>query len=600
MRSCEVTSTYIDEDGDVITISTDDELEDALAMVATEAGEGKKQVLKIDATAKEVVLEEEEKPKATTDSAKDAAKETSARTTSERKLACGSVGNLQWDLLAVGEGDLDAESKDVAERLVKDIVGSIALESEIAPAVDKEEYASGEKKKEAKKEDEVLAEDIPKAENVEFIHARHTCDGCGISPIVGTRYHATDRTDYDVCQGCFSDPSVDAFDRKHFVTQELDRDRVMQPRWSRRFSRGGRIRCGRNRRCHGSLHERRRQVRMGRHCPVPPAQQRFAETTQKAVEQKNDDTDKELQEAVLRSIQKANAVGVAEVEAEAEADNKEYKKETKDEDESERAAPPEEDAAASWRNVAGSFSSAAAGSGDFSEVLGAVASVVASEIEKHADTAADATHSAGMAAAGSARSASTDSVSNGIAAAIDAALKASRVASTVASEVKSVIDKELKKQQPEMEFPASAATPSEESENNVVEDIPGVEGDVDVTLDSDKEAKNDTKNEEELIKEDNMDGDELVEDNESEWEDVGSEENKAIGEGSSSSPAAIAPPVLARWADQLKVLRQLGFTDDHMSVDALETLHAANMGVDSTDEVTVGDAVNYLLKKAEE
>ena len=36
-----------------------------------------------------------------------------------------------------------------------------------------------------------------------FIHGRHTCDGCLVTPIVGIRYHATNVPDYDLCQKCF-------------------------------------------------------------------------------------------------------------------------------------------------------------------------------------------------------------------------------------------------------------------------------------------------------------------------------------------------------------------------------------------------------------
>ena len=40
--------------------------------------------------------------------------------------------------------------------------------------------------------------------NRQFIHGRHTCDSCLVSPIVGTRYRATNRADYDLCQRCFT------------------------------------------------------------------------------------------------------------------------------------------------------------------------------------------------------------------------------------------------------------------------------------------------------------------------------------------------------------------------------------------------------------
>jgi len=35
-----------------------------------------------------------------------------------------------------------------------------------------------------------------------FVHSRHTCDGCGISPIVGYRWHSTNIANYDLCDGC--------------------------------------------------------------------------------------------------------------------------------------------------------------------------------------------------------------------------------------------------------------------------------------------------------------------------------------------------------------------------------------------------------------
>lgn len=36
-----------------------------------------------------------------------------------------------------------------------------------------------------------------------FIHGRHTCDGCLTTPIIGKRFHAINRHDYDICEKCF-------------------------------------------------------------------------------------------------------------------------------------------------------------------------------------------------------------------------------------------------------------------------------------------------------------------------------------------------------------------------------------------------------------
>lgn len=58
----------------------------------------------------------------------------------------------------------------------------------------------------------------------------------------------------------------------------------------------------------------------------------------------------------------------------------------------------------------------------------------------------------------------------------------------------------------------------------------------------------------------------------------------------------VADVQLDRWAHQLFQLHELGFFNDAINVDVLETLNAANIGVDSDDEVSVEQVVNVLLK----
>lgn len=93
-----------------------------------------------------------------------------------------------------------------------------------------------------------------------FIHARHTCDGCSKSPIIGTRYKATKIPDFDLCVNCFEKYEGEDLDFKpeiqgecpslgvlpqccalidltkcfHFCQPVIDRDRRMQQRWLRR------------------------------------------------------------------------------------------------------------------------------------------------------------------------------------------------------------------------------------------------------------------------------------------------------------------------------------------------------------------------------
>ncbi len=47
-----------------------------------------------------------------------------------------------------------------------------------------------------------------------FIHARHTCDGCQKSPIIGTRFHATKIPDFDLCATCYEKYDGDDLDFK--------------------------------------------------------------------------------------------------------------------------------------------------------------------------------------------------------------------------------------------------------------------------------------------------------------------------------------------------------------------------------------------------
>lgn len=64
--------------------------------------------------------------------------------------------------------------------------------------------------------------------------------------------------------------------------------------------------------------------------------------------------------------------------------------------------------------------------------------------------------------------------------------------------------------------------------------------------------------------------------------------------------SSISSTVLSRWDTELKQMHELGFLDDRKNVDALEHLEAASMGVDSDDPVTVNGAIDYLLSRYNE
>jgi hypothetical protein len=47
----------------------------------------------------------------------------------------------------------------------------------------------------------------------------------------------------------------------------------------------------------------------------------------------------------------------------------------------------------------------------------------------------------------------------------------------------------------------------------------------------------------------------------------------------------------------LHQLHELGFFNDALSVDIMERFNAASIGVDSTDEISVTQVVNELMKE---
>jgi hypothetical protein len=61
----------------------------------------------------------------------------------------------------------------------------------------------------------------------------------------------------------------------------------------------------------------------------------------------------------------------------------------------------------------------------------------------------------------------------------------------------------------------------------------------------------------------------------------------------------VMPNQRALWSAHLSQLRELGFEDEAKNVEILERLNAANIGVDSTDKITVTEVVNQLLNARE-
>jgi hypothetical protein len=93
-------------------------------------------------------------------------------------------------------------------------------------------------------------------------------------------------------------------------------------------------------------------------------------------------------------------------------------------------------------------------------------------------------------------------------------------------------------------------------------------------------------------------------------EDDATEENLSTLSDSFSLPSTVpsisvgthlsqvAAAQRARWAMQLSKLSELGFDNERLSVDILERLQAANIGVDSDDDVSVTQVVNAILERS--
>jgi len=60
-----------------------------------------------------------------------------------------------------------------------------------------------------------------------FIHGRHTCDECKVTPIIGLRYSALKLPNYNLCEKCI----LISGEKDQFEPVELERDRQLQTKW---------------------------------------------------------------------------------------------------------------------------------------------------------------------------------------------------------------------------------------------------------------------------------------------------------------------------------------------------------------------------------
>eukprot|EP00978_Attheya_sp_CCMP212_P018844 scaffold52073_cov51-Attheya_sp.AAC.6 len=644
-KKFDVVMTYVDEDGDVITISTDDELAEGFAQFVNQ----KPPVLRVNAVvtrkgksddentiAEETTTTTDEAPEPRGREAEQTSSESSNRNESPRRSPAGieqlqtaletvvavlasSVVALQTHMAKNGVGTAtsastgdaaaaEAERQNVAEGFMKDVAGKIGMKESI-------NTNSG-----------------AKPEEHTFIHGRHTCDGCLQTPIVGTRYKASNLPDYDLCMNCHSN-----YKGAHikFEPAELDRDRQLQGRWRMRQHRQAR-RSATGNPCGGGNGMRGRRCRQMR------------------VQVNVNEMDDEMKEAIRLSL--------LEVKNGKDTMKEEKKKESKEAPNAEKGDEDvnmenvEEEMVKEMENVADvpkvelpaetpsliespsrgvndSFTSAAAGNGEIAEAIGitldhcaeAIDAIV-SEFNKEASKHSSTNEKVGK-----------EVVESAVASAMGTASANSSVVMELANAFE-----ENKKEENQDDVSAmtnsfvSHKEPLVGSEPDIVVEPTVLEEEMFIK-EEEAEVESEEPKEETVIVEPSAPVDETEEsaeaektsESDDEWSVVNDDDEmmaraaqmigSAIFEGDNTAESVVSsassvpstvpslnsvsgkvmPNQRALWSAHLSQLRELGFEDEAKNVEILERLNAANIGVDSTDEITVTEVVNQLLNARE-
>lgn len=435
-----------------------------------------------------------------------------------------------------------------------------------------------------------------------FIHGRHTCDGCLCTPIIGKRFHATNLPDYDLCARCRDNYKGTEI---VFEAAELERDGILQERWHRKRERwsnqggpGGPRGQGMPRRQLGR--------RGGAPCTGFRRGPRVINRGRCHWNQSNNNMDDALKEAIRRSMSDVNV------------DPTEQTTET---DESTQTSPaPEEPAAPSPTPSAPAEELIVADIAQSAPIAKSVQSAPEeSLVLPPAPTRAPEplTPASPPKASEPEDSFSSDAKGNG-----DIAEEIGLTLDQCARAITDMMS-ELDRHSFEMnEMQARAAGNSDdeistvasqsktndanenENENEGQSIIDGEENDASASVGSEDEwqvvVDNDqTAGDAALARAAQMIGSALFESEVNGTADASTLTNSDDFSVPSSVPtdhaSEISSAVTDRWSVQLSQLHELGFVDDVKSVEILERLHAANVGVDSDEEVTVAQVVSELF-----
>ena len=380
----------------------------------------------------------------------------------------------------------------------------------------------------------------PKQFNLEcfdpnFIHGRHTCDGCFTTPIIGYRFNATNLPDYDVCHKCFQKyKGSDIL----FQPEQLERDEHLQKRWKARRAKAAanknKVEEERLRRCE---YKKRNNVAV-------------------------DTVDRALNEAIRRSLM----------------------------EESKRNMPP-----ATSRSENKTSANAVT-------VVKSPATVKSDTTPKQAGTqtlAADLESSVPELVQAEPKESSHLGEAN----VIVAPSNPPQVITSPRVLMEPIVDFRINK--PQLEHETSLP--------NVEDDDLSYGGEQIIEGQYNDDDMSQTKSEDSGISWQVVDddGNEMVAQATQMLgsalfqSDIASTDlhltSESVSSGLTSVPtitsrSEISAVLLKRWEEELRQLHELGLLDDHANVDALGHFEAANMGVGETGPIKIDTVVDYLLK----
>mmetsp|Transcript_3266 Transcript_3266/g.6265 ORF Transcript_3266/g.6265 Transcript_3266/m.6265 type:complete len:714 (-) Transcript_3266:712-2853(-) len=454
-----------------------------------------------------------------------------------------------------------------------------------------------------------------KIEKDYFIHARHTCDGCSKSPIIGTRHHATKIPDFDLCSACFEKYEGEDLD---FKPEIQGRDRRMQQKWARKWMTGsGKMSSDIHEHIVDTLNKAEGifdLITVSRPCARngPATERKKAEESPPAEKTSEDAT------ASLKEVTEAHS---GQVELQPKRLDREVEK-LQESFTSESAGmdslPTPKTETPSVEKSPGSpaashdesFLSDADGNGSIAEAIGRTLDVCVHAMEEAMTAEMKEFEKVGATGHKESPQKTSDSKTTmdvDVAAVATVAADAFSVASSMVTSMSDILKKmeDTKKPDDGSGVAPLQANPWVNSGDDAAAfaDVPSV-----VTGGTVLKSEDDAKKEKHV----EIPKVEDVSDEEDEWsvisddkvqakhdEDFGTKANAKKDEQdtdrSVSSVEPISPFVLAKWDSELFQMHQLGFLDDRKNVDVLEHLEASHMGCDSVEKVTVQNAVEHLL-----